>query len=107
MEHMPNDKSAHQQCPICSAPVEASPRYPTYICGECLTRAVCEQGRRVSFCNTGLLGHGVKMVFLDHPNIPARVAHFPRHDLIFYLDGNKCSAQEAHFGGIVTFPCKE
>lgn len=105
MEHKPDETA--QQCPICSTPVQSSQRYPTYICAACTPRAVDEKGLRVKFSNTGLLGGGIQMIFVDHPR---KKQKFPKKDeywLCCYIDGKKCIAHEAHFGGIVISLCKE
>lgn len=106
MENKSGDTHDTQQCPICSAPVEPSPRYPTYICGTCVDRAVDDKGRRVRFYNIDA-GGGVQMLFPDNPRMVARAAKAPDYQLICYIDGKKCMATEAKMGGVVICPVNE
>lgn len=79
-------------CPICGKAEEASPRYTRYICVECGSRAVDEQGRALRFTNESLSGG--YLAFYRDTDEP-----YGRH--ICWVDGRKCWADEAHMGGIV------
>jgi len=85
---MPSD----QKCPICSAAVEPSPRYPSYICADCCRTAVDENGRPLGFGNVSFSG-GFAAWYKDIEE--------ERDSHICYIDGIKCWADEAHMGGIV------
>lgn len=87
-----------QKCPICSAVVTTSERYPNYVCDRCYTRAEDEDGRRLSFTNVSLSG-GFAALYRD--------THEESDSHICYIDGIKCRADEAHFGGIVIQPYGE
>ena len=87
-----------QKCPICSSPVPPSERYPDYVCDTCYTRAEDEDGRRLSFTNVSLSG-GFAALYRD--------THEESDSHICYIDGIKCRADEAHFGGIVIQPFRE
>lgn len=67
-------------------------RYPRYVCGTCYLRAVDEDGRSLSFSNVSLSG-GFAALYRD--------THEERDSHICYVDGVKCCAEEARFGGIV------
>ncbi|MCK6545864.1 hypothetical protein L6R52_08345 [Myxococcota bacterium] len=84
--------NATQTCPICQTPVDRSERYPTYVCGSCASRAVDEHGRPLAFGNAGING-GFVAIYLD--------TGAPRHSHECYIDGVRCWADEARFGGIV------
>jgi hypothetical protein len=84
-----------QKCPICSAPVAFSERYPRYVCNRCFLRAADEDGRSLSFSNVSLSG-GFAALYRD--------THEERSSHICYIDGIRCWADEARFGGIVIQP---
>ena len=81
-----------QKCPICSKPVAFSERYPRYVCDSCFVKAADEDGRSLSFSNVSLSG-GFAALYRD--------THEERDSHVCYIDGVKCRADEAHFGGIV------
>jgi hypothetical protein len=45
-----------QGCPICGVGQPADPRYPNYLCSDCVGRAVDEGGSPLDFGNEGLGG---------------------------------------------------
>jgi len=47
---------ATQHCPICSAEVTPSTRYPRHVCGACAAKASSADGRLLVFSNEGLTG---------------------------------------------------
>ena len=81
-----------QKCPICLAEVPFRGRYPKYVCAMCMAKAVDENNRPLSFYNESASG-GFVAEYADTG--AARQSH------ICYIDGIKCLADEAHFGGIV------
>lgn len=72
--------SPKQSCPICSAEVPSTPRYPRRICKECLGSGV-EIGGKI-----------VQVATLDVYRSPS---------IACLVKGHKCEAREAHLGGIV------
>ena len=92
---MTSENSARQYCPICSMPVQPSGRYPHYLCAACAKRAVDINGRALSFFNVSLSGgYNAKFTYTKET--------YNSH--ICYIDGLKCYADEARFGGIVIQP---
>ncbi len=81
-----------QKCPICSTVVTFSARYPRYVCDGCFVKAVDEVGRSISFSNVSLSG-GFAALYRD--------TNEERDSHVCYIDGIKCRADEAYFGGIV------
>ena len=81
-----------QNCPVCSKPVEPSQRYPRYVCHECASRASSHDGRAIEFHNVSFSG-GFAAKYADSGK------EYLSHDC--YIDGIKCYADEARFGGIV------
>jgi hypothetical protein len=88
-----------QFCPACKTEVSTSPRYPNYICGDCVDKGQSEDGRLVKFYNEDLGGFGCVGEYVDTK------AKYEGN--ILYVNGVKCYAQEAHFGGIVIRPVAE
>ena len=84
-----------QMCPICSAAVPVSERYPRYVCHACFLRAVDEDGRSLSFSNVSFSG-GFKAVYAN--------TREERDSHECYIDDVLCWADEAHMGGIVIQP---
>jgi len=84
-----------QKCPICSADVPYSERYPRYVCNSCHTRATDENGRSLRFSNVSLSG-GFAAIYAD--------TREERNDHVCYIDRIRCRADEARFGGIVIQP---
>ena len=87
-----------QRCPICLIELTPSPRYPRYVCAACAGRAVDEDGRSLEFSNESFSG-GFVAKYSDTGE--ARDSH------TCYIDGVKCRADEAHFGGIIIQPIDE
>jgi hypothetical protein len=87
-----------QKCPICSTPVVFSERYPQYVCDGCFIRATDADSRSLSFSNASLSG-GFAAIYRD--------THEESNSHICYIDGIKCWADEASFGGIVIKPYEE
>jgi hypothetical protein len=85
-----------QKCPICAATVQPSARYPSYICGHCASKAVDANGRALSFYNADMTG-GFEARFTDDGSLAEEVTRTHR----VFVEGKKCVADEARFGGIV------
>lgn len=79
-------------CPICSTPVPHWIRYPTAVCGNCFDKACDAQGRKLSFYNVSMSGGFIAVV--DETQEEGE-------DHVCYIEGVKCWADEARFGGIV------
>lgn len=88
---MTNPQSNHH-CPICDEKLEFIERYPNYICWECANKATDENGRKLLFGNLGMSG-GYAASYADNGDT------YDSH--ICYVEGLKCFANEARFGGIV------
>ena len=86
-----------QTCPICSAEVEKSTRYPRYVCEECAAQASSADGRLLQFSNIDISG-GYAARYADSGE------DYASHDC--YIAGTKCYADEAKFGGIVIEPAE-
>lgn len=84
-----------QYCPICKTPVGPSTRYPQYVCESCADRATSPDGRLLSFANADLSG-GFIATYADTQQL------YQSHEC--FIDGIKCKAGEARFGGIVIQP---
>lgn len=81
-----------QFCPICETEVKPYARYPRYVCSDCSENPVSADNRPLSFSNTHLSG-GFIARYSDTNEI------YDSH--ICFIDGVKCWANEARFGGIV------
>ena len=83
---------SEQRCPICSAAVEPNVRYRNYVCFDCCSKAVDENGRKLGFGNQSFSG-GFVAWYADTKE--TRDTH------LCYIDGIECWADEAHMGGVV------
>ncbi|RUL78220.1 hypothetical protein EKH80_05110 [Dyella choica] len=81
-----------QHCPICRLEVAVQPRYPRYVCAECAAKAMSQDGRRLAFFNTDV-GGGYAAIYADTKQ------PYSGHEC--FIDGIRCHADEARFGGIV------
>lgn len=82
-------------CPLCGSPRPHSERYPDHVCADCVERAVDETGRALTFFNLGF-GGGFGARYRDTGE--------PRTSHACWIDGARCRADEARFGGIVVRP---
>jgi len=89
-------------CPICGRKQPALPRYPGYLCRECVARASTQDERRLVLVNTSLAG-GFAARYADTEELceEATVTH------VVYVDGVRCWADESRVGGIVVQPRPE
>ena len=83
---------AEQHCPICRASVAPNNRYPRYVCDACAVKASSVDGRLLQFGNANMSG-GFVAEYADNG------AEYLSHEC--YIEGVKCYADEAKFGGIV------
>lgn len=79
-------------CPICRVELRPVPRYPRYVCPACFARAASADGRTLAFSNIGLSG-GYAARYDD--------TGAPYDSHVCWIDGIRCHADEARFGGIV------
>lgn len=79
-------------CPICSCPLRPNSRYPRYVCGGCVAKAVAPNGRPLSFSNVDATG-GYMARYTDSGE------EYSGHEC--QIGGTPCRADEARFGGIV------
>ncbi len=86
------DETNPQLCPVCGAAQTPSPRYPRYLCGECAAKSTDESGRPLKFHNESFSG-GFQAVYADTGE--------PRESHVCFVQGIRCWADEARFGGIV------
>jgi len=84
-----------EPCPLCESPRPHSPRYPDNLCADCVGRAVDETGRPLTFINLTLTG-GFGAAYADTGE--RRDSH------VCFIDGVRCWADEAYFGGVVVRP---
>jgi len=81
-----------QVCPICKSEVAFVARYSDYVCRDCCLRTTDSEGRLVEYFNVDL-GGGFWGRYADGHE------RYDSHEC--YIDGQRCYADEAHFGGIV------
>ena len=81
-----------QACPICGAQLRRNARYPRYLCGDCASRVTASDGRPLRFSNLDFGGG-----YAAH--YAATGEAYPSHEC--FVDGIRCRADEARFGGIV------
>lgn len=79
-------------CPICRAVLPIVPRYPQYVCEACASRATDADDRPLAFANVGFTG-GYAAAYAD--------TGAPYDSHACWIDGIRCYADEARFGGIV------
>ncbi len=89
---MPKTTEPTQFCKICNVEVVYQSRYPAYVCSSCAGKITDIDGRSVVFSNFdsggGLIGH-------------YRGNQQPYESNVCFIDGRKCIANEARFGGVV------
>jgi len=91
-------KLPRQICPICAVEVEYIDRYPRYVCGACCDRAKSADGRVLTFGdvifeNGAYRPIGYHALYMDTGE--------PHDSHECFIDGIRCLADQAHFGGIV------
>jgi hypothetical protein len=78
-------------CPICTIPVPYWERYPLAVCSGCRDKACDDRERKLNFDNVSMSG-GFEAIVANTK------AEYASH--ICYIEGVKCWADEARFGGI-------
>jgi hypothetical protein len=86
-------------CPVCGLEQPALPRYPGYLCRDCVSRAATRDGRRLSLVNTSAAG-GFAARYADS----GELAEEETVTRVVYVDGIRCRADESRLGGIVVQP---
>ncbi len=81
-----------QFCPICGAQVPRLARYPRYVCHKCADKARDESNRPLEFHNESFSG-GFVARYADTGE--------KREGHVCFIEGVRCWADEARFGGIV------
>lgn len=80
-----------QFCPLCKKNVYFIPRYPNYVCADCIdTGTFTDDGKKISFSNVDYTGGFMSII--DGVKGTEHVC---------YIKGVKCRADESRFGGIV------
>jgi len=89
---MTQSSEPKQFCKLCAIEVMHWSRYPAYVCNTCAEKITDIEGRSVVFSNIdisgGLIGH-----YRDNEQ--------PYESNICFIEGVKCYAKEARFGGVV------
>ena len=88
----------NQYCPICNLEVKYNPRYTNYVCSSCAKCPLDEKGKELVFCNVSLSG-GFEAKYKGTNKIC--------DSQVCYIQGVKCWADEARFGGIVIQPMRK
>ena len=84
-----------QTCPICGTATSPSERYPRHVCRSCACLASSADGRLLAFSNLDMFG-GFVARYADTDEL------YDSHQC--FIDGVRCHAGEARFGGIVIEP---
>jgi hypothetical protein len=79
-------------CPICGKTMAFNPRYLRAVCADCVHRACDAEGRELDFFNADF-GGGYLAVYREGGG------SYDSH--VCFIDGRRCRADEARFGGIV------
>ena len=87
-----------QFCPICRAEIYPNSRYSLLVCKNCAGKACDEKGRLLEFFNESL-GGGFIAYYAGTNQSEIYDSH------VCYIEGVRCWADEARFGGIVIQPC--
>ena len=87
-----NGAAVTQHCPVCSVAVEPNARYPLYVCRHCASRVTSADGRKLEFYSLSLSG-GFGARYMDTGT------EYGSHEC--FIEGGRCYADEARFGGIV------
>lgn len=89
-----------QTCPICKTHVQASERYPNYVCEDCKKRAVNSEGLPVKFFNKDFGGGFIAIARKDN-------IEYKSENHVCFINDIECYADEAKMGGIVVIPVKK
>jgi hypothetical protein len=76
-------------------------RYPDYVCEECVERKTTLSGERIEFYNESISGGLVAYRFnIETGKFDIEDTQLSE-DPVVLIDGVRCYAAEAHFGGVV------
>ena len=79
-----------KKCPICDEQTHLSERYPHSVCSECSGKTFNENNEKIEFYNIDIYGGFYSIINGERSEEDK-----------CYINGIKCHAQEARFGGIV------
>lgn len=103
MENTSKDsKTKITKCKICCQTQLLSQlfvRYPNLVCNECEKKAVDKEGNVVKYYNVDISGGFVSHHYVPNSDGNIEITHKNNHEC--WIDGVKCYAEEARFGGIV------
>lgn len=94
-------KKMHQFCPICGNQVKAIPRYPKYVCDTCAQKTTDAKGRKVSFSSSDIESGDDVLTISEGCYGFYKDTQKKYRSKICYIQGIKCRADLARFGGIV------
>lgn len=82
-----------RKCPVCSKDHEVMKRYPLAVCNRCLQKytTLTKDSKNIDFFNIDAFGGGIKSI------VDGKLSS----ETECYINGVKCYADEARFGGIV------
>lgn len=96
------------KCGVCkTTKIPTSQRYPNLVCGECIKKAVDIDGNIVTYSNDNYSGGFISYHHVVNSNSNANtipndnVEIVQKNDHDCWINGYKCYANEARFGGIV------
>ncbi|TSJ77729.1 hypothetical protein [Rariglobus hedericola] len=79
-------------CPVCGSEKRENKRYPLYVCATCSANIEDESGRQLAITNTHE-GDGIVITYADTGE--------ERKSRECIVQGIRCFARQAHFGGVV------
>jgi hypothetical protein len=91
---------ADQTCPACGQSTKANPRYPNYVCSDCMEHIVALDGRPIHFTNCNVGECPPEMSVLGSYADTGEIYACDR----CLIGSLVCQAKEARFGGIVIQP---
>ena len=93
------DTDETQECPLCRQKVRQNPRYPKYLCKSCKTLPATDiDGNKVVFSNIDECGGFLSLHYNDSND---NTIYEQKSDSRCWINGIKCYADEARFGGII------
>tara|TARA_Y100001973_G_C5086330_1_gene275060 strand:+ start:334 stop:639 length:306 start_codon:yes stop_codon:yes gene_type:complete len=91
------------ECPVCNYIHDAPVRYPDIVCNKCLRNFIITDinGNIIEFNNETDNGFGlIKKTFYNNDRCIYTTCK-SKEDVICFINGTKCYAEEARFGGKV------
>ncbi|MCC9642893.1 hypothetical protein LOC71_11450 [Rhodopirellula sp. JC740] len=98
----PTGEWPDHHCPVCGASQRSVPRYPWYLCSECLGLAEDGDGRRLTFGNVSFSGG----LYYAHADKPEPKPHSCLA-VICFVNRRPVIVTEARFGGVVAQPLRD